>query len=285
MRTDEAPPRFERVAVLGLGLMGGSLARALRGLAIPPRVVGWSPDASEVRAAEEQGVVDRIAADALDAAADADLVVLATPLEPACRLMASLARAMEADALLTDVVSLKAPVRDAARIADLARRWVGSHPMCGGDRSGFGASRADLYQDARVWIVGQDADPADVARVEAFWSALGARPARTEAEDHDALMALASHLPQLTANALARVLEAGGVAPDDLGPGGRDMTRLAGSSPGVWRDLLAHAPPSLPDAMRETAARLAALAALVDRGDLDALEAWMSTTRTWRTGS
>ena len=279
----EAPP-FGRVAVLGLGLMGGSLARALARLPGAPVVTGWSPEPDEIEAARAGGALARDAGSAADAVADADLVVLATPLGPACALVDTLAPSLRPDALLTDVVSLKRPVLEAVRRAGLAGRWVGAHPMCGGEASGFAAARADLYDGARVWVVADGASEAAVARVERFWGALGAEPMRTGADAHDHLMVAVSHLPQLTANVLARVLADAGVAPDALGPGGRDMTRLAGSSPAMWRDLIAHAPGTLPVMLREVAEGARALADRIESRDLDAVEAGMAATRRWKEG-
>jgi prephenate dehydrogenase len=280
---EEATP-FRRVAVLGLGLMGGSLVRALARLPDPPFVTGWSPEPSEAEAARGSGALSAATASPADAVREADLVVLATPLGAACALVEALAGALGADALLTDVVSLKVPLADAVRRAGLTGRWVGAHPMCGGEASGFGAARAGLYEGARVWIVPSGAPEAAVARVEGFWRTLGAAPTRSDAAAHDRLMVVVSHLPQLTANVLARVLEDADAAPDDLGPGGRDMTRLAGSSPAMWRDLLAHAPDTLPAMLREVADGARSLAERIERGDLDAVEAGMAATRRWREG-
>jgi len=283
---DEEASPFERVAVLGLGLMGGSLARALARLPRPPHVTGWSPEVEEAEAARAAGAVAAIAdpepEGVAEAVADADLVVLATPLGAACRLVPALADSLAAGALLTDLASLKRPLLVAVRRAGSLGRWVGAHPMCGGEASGFGASRAELYERARVWIVAEGVAEADVARVHAFWRSVGGRPAHTDADTHDRLMVGVSHLPQLTANVLARVLDDAGVTPDLLGPGGRDMTRLAGSSPAIWRDLIEHAPDTLPALLREVARGAQALSERIERGDLDAVEAGMAATRRWR---
>lgn len=275
-------PRFGRVAILGVGFMGGSLARALRALPAPPDVVGWSIDPEEVEAGLAAGALTGAATDATDAARGADLVVLATPLAAACDLVEVLADVLGRDTLLTDVASLKGPVREAVRRAGRGLRWVGSHPMCGGERSGFAASRAELYRGARIWLVVDDSAPADGIRLEAFWTELGGRPARITSGEHDARMALASHLPQLTSTTLARLLAAEGLSREELGPGGLDMTRLAGSSPLLWRDLLAHAPPTLPEALRRLAVEVGSMAELLEVGDLDEVEAWMAATRRWK---
>ncbi len=284
MPAEEEAPRFKRVAVLGLGLMGGSLVRALARLPDRPFVTGWSPDPAEGEAAHASGALTDAAGSVADAVRGADLVVLATPLGAACSLVGSLAASLRADAVLTDVVSLKGPVADAVRRSGLTGRWVGTHPMCGGEASGFAATRPELYEGAPVWIVPGGAPEALVAGVEAFWRMLGAEPVRTDAAAHDQLMVVVSHLPQLTANVLARVLADAGVTPDALGPGGRDMTRLAGSSPAMWRELIAHAPGSLPTRLREVAEGARALADRIERGDMDAVEAGMAATRRWREG-
>jgi prephenate dehydrogenase len=122
-----------------------------------------------------------------------------------------------------------------------------------------------------------------VAPLHALWRALDARPAGIEAEEHDRLMALVSHLPQLTSNVLASVLAGDGVPRDRLGPGGADMTRLAASSPAMWRDVLAHASPELIEALRTLAATSSRVADLLEDRDLDAIETLMTGTRAWRT--
>jgi prephenate dehydrogenase len=264
--------------------MGGSLARALRGLARPPEVVGWSPDAGEVRAAMAARALDQDAPDPEAAARAADLVVLAAPLGACIDLVARLAPELPPATILTDVASLKAPMARAARAAALEDRWIGSHPMCGSADSGFAASRADLYHDARVWLCAHEAAGPHLPALRRFWVSVGGVTAPMDPDGHDALMARVSHLPQLVANALASVLADAGVDPADLGPGARDMTRLAGSSPDVWRDLLAAAPEELPRRLRDAARAVEELAELLDAGDVDAVARRMAETRAWRRG-
>ncbi len=264
--------------------MGGSLARALAELEHAPRLSGWSPDGEERDAALAAGAVSAAPSAWREAVADADLVVLAAPLQACCELLGSVARVTEDHVTLTDVASLKGPLASVAAGARMEHRWVGSHPMAGSERSGFDAARADLYRGARVWTVASASAADRATRVHALWKALDARPAAIDATEHDRLMARASHLPQLVSNALASVLAEVGVGPEQLGPGGRDTTRLAGSDPGLWRDLFAHASPELADGLRAVAARAERLAGLLDGGDLDALEDLMKSTRAW-TGS
>ena len=273
---------FERVGILGLGVMGGSLARALRALPEGPTVVGWSPDEGEVAAALEMGAIHEAAPGPEAAAQAGDLVVLAAPLSACLTLMERVAPHLVGPRLLTDVASLKAPLADAAAELDLRERWVGSHPMCGSADSGFAASRPDLFEDAKVWLCSHAEARQHLAAMRRFWVSVGAVTGPVEPEAHDSLMARVSHLPQLTANALAATMEKAGLHQVDLGPGAREMTRLAGSAPEMWSDILAHAPAELAGHLRDTAYNLRKLATLVERGDLEALAAWMERSRAWK---
>jgi prephenate dehydrogenase len=273
---------FERIAVLGLGVMGGSLVRALASHARPSVVTGWSPDPSERHAAVAEGVVSAAPDQWQDAVADVDLVVLVMPLVATCELLGEVGAAAPPDSVLMDLASLKAPVADAAHAAGLSARWVGCHPMAGSEQSGFGASAPGLFKGVRVWLVGHP-DAEDAMTVAAdLWTDLGAMPERIEAGRHDRLMALASQLPQLASTALVGVLADQGIDPKQLGPGGRDMTRLAGSSPGMWLDLLAHAPAELVDGLRRLSADVSELADDIEGGLLDRVSDRLERGRTWR---
>lgn len=274
-------PPFGRIAIVGLGLVGGSLARALSALDDPPYVVGWSPDPHERGAATDAGAVSEAPEDRSAALSDAELVVLAAPPEPSRVLLPIVAREAPPTATISDVVSLKGPMAAAARASGLADRWVGCHPMAGGEASGFGASRADLFIGVRVWTVAERTAEERVPGVHRLWEAIGARPETTDAETHDRLMALASHLPQLVSSALANVMEGAGVERDELGPGGRDMTRLAGSSVNMWRDLLACAPSELSGGLRALAEASERLADRLDAGDVDAIVEEMERGALW----
>lgn len=272
---------FGHVAIVGLGVMGGSLARALASAPNAPTIVGWSPDADEREAAHREGVISTAAPSVEAAMVDADLVVLATPLAATLALLATVVATASEEATVTDVASLKAPVESEVTRLGLGARWVGSHPMAGSERAGWAASRDDLYAGARIWTVaGAEADGAR-RRVHAMWRALGAEPLAIDADEHDRIMALASHLPQLASNALAEVLAGAGVKPSSLGPGGRDMTRLAGSNPDMWTDLLHFAPDELPEGLRTLAAQAERLAEALERGDVAAVAETMHRTRHW----
>jgi prephenate dehydrogenase len=275
---------FRSVAVIGLGVMGGSLARALRRLPSPPRIVGFSTNERDRSEAVSGGVLDDAPADAESAAASADLIVYAVPLSAILDLQTRHQSVWRPDAVVSDVSSLKVPVTAQARALGFESRYVSAHPLVGGERSGYPASREELFREALVWLSGQDAASDVRARVERFWVELGARPVWTDADSHDARMVHASHVPQLLSNVLARYLAEHDLARSELGSGGRDMTRLSASSPSMWRDLLEQSAHELAPALREIGAELNALAALLDARDLGAVERLMSRTRDWASG-
>jgi len=272
------------VAVVGLGLMGGSVVRALAQLPNAPRVLGTSPDARD-RAGAEQVAGVRVAAEARDVIPEADLIVYAAPLGPILEMLPAHAPLIRDDAVVTDLAGLKRPVLERAFEAGLGDRFVGAHPMAGGEGSGFEGGRADLFRGARVWLCAHGGVERRAAiRVEHFWSDLGARTEWTDPKSHDELMEKVSQLPQLVANALALALERKGVKAGELGPGGRDMTRLAESPAHMWRDLLAHTGPEVAALLREVTRSAEEIAAKLEAGEMDAIGELMAQTRRWRTG-
>jgi prephenate dehydrogenase len=223
--TTGALPRT--IGIVGLGLMGASLARAVRGVDPAVRIVAVEPR-EEVRA---QALADRVADD-LRAAPDAalgacDLAVLCTPVAAIEALLGPVSRLLPDGAVLTDVGGAKAHVVAAARAAVRAGvAFVGAHPMFGG-HGGYAGASADKWKGGTVAVC-TDAPAGAVERVVAFHLALGARVERCTAAEHDVAVAMVSHLPYLVASALAvAVREAGPLAVRLAGPGLKDMTRLA----------------------------------------------------------
>lgn len=230
--------RRQAVAVVGLGLVGGSLARALS--AAGGRVIGFDRP-RVLRAAYAAGAI-AVAARSLRAAVEqADVVVLAASPRTNRRLLPAAARAARPGAVLTDVGSVKRGICGDARRRGLAR-FVGGHPMAGRESSGFAASSADLFR-GRWWILTPEAGtaPAAVRAVRALVRAAGARPVVMAPAEHDRVVAFLSHVPQVLAWALLSAAQSDRVAVRRLavaGPAFRDMTRLARSPRPLWREIL-----------------------------------------------
>ena len=221
------------VAVLGLGLIGGSLARALavRG----ETVLGYDrlPDVS-LRAIEA-GIVTYDIADDLGGVEEADIVILAVPVNDAPALLSRAAPRLNTTRLITDVGSTKRSICAAAREYGLGSRFVGSHPYAGDHRSGWEASRADLFTNATVFVCALPETTAEtMQRAQDLWSSIGAVVEKIGIEEHDRRLAWTSHLPQFVASLTAVVLSNQEIGRSALGPGGRDITRLAGSSSELW---------------------------------------------------
>lgn len=271
-----------RVLIVGLGLMGGSLAKALKRAAHPPAIAALTAEEGAAERALADGAVDRIANDAAPAIADADAVVYATPVSVTLDLLDAHAPALHASgAAITDVGSVKLPVVTQARALGL-RRFTGGHPLCGGERSGYAAAHAGLYDGACVYLVGAE-DPSADDVVAALWRAAGAEVQPIDAGVHDERMAWISHLPQLLASALGATLAREGVSAAALGPGGRDMARLAASSPPLWVDILRANRHHVVPALRAFAAELHRAEAALTTGDDDALADLLQRAQDWRT--
>jgi len=222
---------FDRLAVVGLGLLGGSIALAARerGVASEIRVV--DPYAS--------GVSDFALVRLADAARWADGIVVAAPASAVDEIFRELAEHVSPEVLITDTVSVKRPVAEAARRRlRHPERCVGAHPMAGSEHSGFAFAASTLFVDAPCLLAleGHE-DPADVERIERFWQRLGARTSRHTPDEHDAIVAVLSHAPHLVAFAFARGLTDPSVL-EWAGPGLRDFVRIARASPELWTDIL-----------------------------------------------
>lgn len=235
---------FDKVAVIGVGAVGGSIAGGLRARRLAREVCGHDPVNGE--AALATGCIDRLASGLADAVKGADVVILAAPVPVNCMLLGdpALRAALGARALLTDVSSTKSSVVAAARagLGDRLGRFVAAHPIAGGDRSGPGASRADLLEGAHLILCPtEDCDADAIALSESMWAALGARVAAMPAAHHDRLFAEVSHWPHAVAFALSASVGCGPLADDARrfhGAGLRDTTRVGGSPPELWAGIL-----------------------------------------------
>jgi prephenate dehydrogenase len=236
-------PIWEKIALVGVGLLGGSLGLAVRERRLASRVVGYVRRQASVLECEQAGAVDSATTDLLGTVESADLVVLCTPLAQMTELTAKLLPALKPGCIVTDVGSVKASVvaELESLIASAKAHFIGSHPMAGAEKMGVGAARANLFEGAICAVTPTPRSPAHlVARIEELWQSVGGRPLRLSPELHDDLVSRSSHLPHVVAAELANYVLSP-VHPKEQGmlcaTGFRDTTRIASGSPEMWRDI------------------------------------------------
>jgi prephenate dehydrogenase len=241
MASNEAvPPVFQHVAIVGLGLIGGSIALAARQRWPSALVIGVDRGPVLEQAVTRHAV--DVAAEDLMIASEADLVILAAPVRANVEILAALPRYLHGQTVVTDVGSTKRATVDAAAGLPPRLRFVGGHPLAGAARGGIEFARADLFERRPWLLVPGEAAGEEVARLTAFVEGLGARPMTLDsAAAHDHLLAFLSHLPQLAASALMKAIGEG-AGEETLALAGKgllDTTRLASSPASIWRDICA----------------------------------------------
>lgn len=263
-----------RVCVAGLGLMGGSLALALRGQV--SRLVGLEPQPATRLAALRDGVVDEATDELHAAVAAADLLVLATPVQTIIEQLEQLPRYRPEGCLVLDLGSTKRVVVSAMDRLPETFAALGGHPMCGKETSGLAAATADLYRDQSFVLCRTERTTAQIEQVALdLIRVIGARPIFLDAAEHDAIVAAVSHAPYLLAAALMRVVA--GEAQWQISAGGfRDTTRLSGSSPRMMGDILATNRDAALDALRAIMADLTTVEALLAGNDESGLADWLA---------
>ena len=280
--------RLKTLAVIGVGLIGGSLAMALRRAGAVSSIVGFDRDGGALERAAALGVIDTAAESVSEAAKGADLVVVAVPVRAIGSVLHDVGLSMEAGAVVTDVGSTKAEVASTARaeLRERFARFVPGHPIAGREASGVDAASADLFRGVRVVLTpGPEAAGDAVELVRGAWETAGARVATMAAGDHDRIFAAVSHLPHLLAFALVSEIAARDNAADLLGfaaGGFRDFTRIAASSPEMWRDISLQNRAALLEELDRYGAQLAVFRELVDKGDGPGLERLMAEARASR---
>jgi prephenate dehydrogenase len=226
--------RFENVAIVGVGLIGASIGLGIRRRGLASRVVGVGRRSSTLEIAQKRGAITDRATDLERGVAQADLVVVCTPVATIVETVERVARACPPHCLLTDAGSTKTAIVEALAGEP---RFIGGHPLAGGENSGPQHGRADLFE-GRVVVLTPTAEnrPEDARTLEQFWTDLGARVKRMDAREHDRALAATSHLPHLIAAALA------GATPGRyaalVATGWLDTTRIAAGDPELWRQIL-----------------------------------------------
>jgi prephenate dehydrogenase len=275
------PTVFDKIGIVGLGLIGGSIALASRQLWPTALVIGVD-EKDVLEQAMRLHAID-VAADDLIVLAEADVVILAAPVRENITLLGSLDENVRGPAIVTDTGSTKREMVDAARALPPRFTFVGGHPLGGAARGGLEHARADLFT-GRPWLLtpSGDASSEAVEKLSAFVRALGADPRIVSVAAHDRLLAYLSHLPQLTASALMHVIGSA-VGEEGLALAGRglvDTTRLASSPPGIWRDITATNKDEIAAALDGLIAVLSDLRA--DLGGGDRLAEIFGSARAWR---
>jgi prephenate dehydrogenase len=270
---------INKLTIIGVGLIGGSLAKALRAAGKVGEIVGYGRSLGNLQLAQELGVIDRVAVNPADAVLEADVVVLAVPVGNLHELLESIASSIPDSAVVTDVGSVKSGVvADARRLlGSRFPRFVPGHPLAGTEQSGVGASIEDLFQGRRVVLTpAPETDASAIARVRALWQVAGAEVVIMTAEDHDRVVAASSHLPHALAFTMMDMI----VRRDDhrtvldcAAGGFRDFTRIAGSDPIMWRDICLANRSALLEVARQYQAELGELLKAIENGDGEWLRA------------
>ncbi len=268
-------PAWKRVAVIGVGLIGGSLALAMRRRGLAGEIVGVGRSAGNLALARRRKIVDRITTDPAEGVRDADLVVLATPVGALSEVGKAIAPALMPGAVVTDVGSTKASVlRDLEPLIPAHAFLVAAHPIAGTEDSGAGAATEDLFEGSRCILTPTDrTDASALARVRGLWRAVGARVIEMDAESHDRILGAVSHLPHVVAYALVNAVTS--FRKDALeyaGGGFRDFTRIAASHPVMWRDIALANRESVLAGIDATMAELSRMREWIDRQNGRALE-------------
>ncbi|MFW6145799.1 MAG: prephenate dehydrogenase [Planctomycetota bacterium] len=258
---------FDSVAIIGVGLLGGSLGLAIKAYDPEVRVIGIGHRQSSLDEALDIGAIDVASLDPAEGARGAELVVLCTPVGLFAELLRRIEPALDEGAIVTDVGSTKATVvRDAERILRKRRNFVGSHPIAGSERRGVGFARADLFSGKTCILTPTARTRADVRhRVGKFWQNVGMRTAELSPAAHDRALARVSHLPHAVAALLVNVPKADEL--DLAGTGFIDTTRIAGGDPIMWRDICLDNRDRLIEAVDAMGAQLEAFRVLLEAAD------------------
>lgn len=275
--------RPQTLGIIGLGAIGGSIARQAKLSGRVGRVIGWSPEPAERATAAQQGALDDGPMRAADVARVADILVLAAPPNANIVQLAAVAPHLKTGALVTDVGSVKRGIVARAAALNLCERFAGSHPLAGTHARGFEASRADLFRGAVVYVTPCDGGTAAAREIAHFWEdVLEARSVVMEAAQHDAQLAVTSHVPQAVASLLGDYLARYAPPGASFGRGATDTTRLAASEPALWTEILLMNRDEVLPALRKLEESLGTVERALEMGDAGALTAWLTRAAEWR---
>ena len=276
---------YDRIAIIGVGLIGASIALGARRAGLAGHIVGCDADPAVAPEVESLGLVDSFTTDAVEAVADADLAIMAVPVGVLGDLAAAIIPAMKAGAVLTDTGSTKRSViRDVDPHVTDHIHWLPSHPLAGTEHSGPAAGFAKLFE-GRFWLILPRAVPEEVvARFERFVGGMGSVCERMDADYHDKVLALTSHLPHLIAYTIvATAVDLESQLKNDVirfsASGFRDFTRIAASDPVMWRDVFINNDEAVLEMLQRFSEDLSYLQRAIRWGEKDKLETLFTRTR------
>ena len=235
---------FDRVSIVGVGLLGGSLAKVMRKLGLAKSLVGYGRNKTNLEEAKALGIIDQVAPDIQSAVKDADLIVLCSPVRAISQLITKMAPHIKPGCLVTDVGSVKEPlVREVEALMPEGVFFVGAHPIAGGEKSGFRVSSDTLFEGTCCIVTPTDrTEPAALKRIIELWKTVRTRVSIMDVKEHDFIFGAVSHLPHVLIFALMNTL--GSLKSDNhdditsfSGAGLKDITRIAGGEPVMWRDI------------------------------------------------
>ena len=270
---------FGKMTIIGVGLLGASLAKACKERDLVEEVAGYGRNRENLEKARALKIIDHCPADLAEAVKDADLIVLCTPVTTIIPLIQNMIARIRPGALITDVGSVKEPiVKEAEKLVPKGVFFVGSHPIAGGENSGLEASTANLYQGAKCIVTPTDkTNNSALEKISALWQAVGMQIINLSAEEHDFVFGAVSHLPHIVVYALMNTLGALRTQDDRevtafSGAGLKDITRIASSDPVMWRDIcLSNRNHSL-DLIDQFQNKLDAIRSTIEKGDGQALK-------------
>lgn len=280
---------FEQITVIGVGLLGASLAMACKEHALARRIVGFGRNRDNLEKARKLKIVDDYSTDLSKAVKGADLIVLCSPVGSFKQLAEGMAPSLKAGTIVTDVGSVKGPmVRELEKIIPSSVSFVGGHPIAGGEKSGIGAADKDLFSGAKCIITPTpNTDKAAQARVVSLWEKLGMNVCTMDADEHDYIFGAVSHLPHVIAYALMNTVAEIKTANHDQiaffgGSGLKDVTRIAASDPVMWRDICVANKSSILGCLALYQETLGKIKASIEQGDGKSLEQMFSAANKHR---
>lgn len=266
---------FKHIAIIGVGLIGGSFALALKQQGFKGKITGMGRNKKNLSKAKKLGIIDNYTTEFTEGIKDADLIMLAVPVGQFETIMKNIRRNLKKGAIVTDVGSVKAQI--VKKLGPLMPKdvyFVGAHPIAGKECSGVTCASADLYQNARCIITpGPDTNNTALKKIINLWKTVGAKTMLMEPEEHDVIFAAVSHLPHVVAYALVNgIIKVDEAILHHGGKGLRDMTRIAKSPAELWRDICSHNKKNILKSLKMFSSSISNITKLIERSDWKGLE-------------